>query len=228
MEKGCLICGSELVYAGSEREMECAICHRVFKSSACCIRGHYVCDGCHTSGMDSIVGICMKSSSKDPLSILEELMDQPFCHMHGPEHHVMVGASLLTAYYNAGGEIDLGTALKDMLDRGRKVPGGACGYWGACGAGLSAGMFVAIVTGSTPMKGEPFALAHKITSEIFGKIAEIGGPRCCKRDSYIAIDTAVRFCKEHLGIEMVQSRARCSRYSSNQQCIGDRCPFRKQ
>lgn len=28
------------------------------------------------------------------------------CHMHGPEHHVMVGAALLTAYKNAGGAID--------------------------------------------------------------------------------------------------------------------------
>lgn len=27
---------------------------------------------------------------------------------------------------------------------------GACGFWGACGAGISAGMFVSIVTGSTP------------------------------------------------------------------------------
>jgi hypothetical protein len=176
--------------------------------------------------MDGIVGVCMRSSSKDPVSILEELMDQSFCHMHGPEHHVMVGASLLTAYRNAGGDIDLGSALNDILDRGRKVPGGSCGYWGACGAGLSAGMFVAIVTGSTPMKEEPFSLAHRMTSEIFVKIAEVGGPRCCKRDSYIAVTTAVMFCKEHLGIEMVQSQARCSRYTLNQQCIGDRCPFR--
>jgi hypothetical protein len=29
------------------------------------------------------------------------LMAMPFCHMHGPEHHVMVGAALLTAYHNA-------------------------------------------------------------------------------------------------------------------------------
>ena len=226
MEKGCLICGSELVYSGTAKKMECAICHRFFMSEACCIKGHYVCDDCHTRGMDDIIGICMKSSSKDPLHIMEELMDQPFCHMHGPEHHVMVGASLLTAYSNAGGDIDLESALNDIFDRGRKVPGGTCGYWGACGAGLSAGMFVAIVTGSTPMKEEPFGLAHRITSEIFRKIAEIGGPRCCKRDSYIAIGIAVRFCEEYLGVEMAESRARCSRYSLNQQCIGDRCPFR--
>ena len=58
--------------------------------------------------------------------------------MHGPEHHIMVGAALLTAYKNAGGEIDLQQALVEMMSRGRSVPGGACGFWGACGAGISA------------------------------------------------------------------------------------------
>ncbi|MCQ2563482.1 MAG: DUF5714 domain-containing protein [Mogibacterium sp.] len=28
-------------------------------------------------------------------------MSMPFCHMHGPEHHVMVGSALLTAYKQA-------------------------------------------------------------------------------------------------------------------------------
>lgn len=225
MDGGCLICGSDMVYTHAKKEMECALCHRKFQTDACCIKGHYVCDECHTHGLDGIVGICLRSSSKDPLSVMEELMSQPFCHMHGPEHHVMVGASLLTSYSNAGGELDLESALTDMLDRGRSIPGGACGFWGACGAGLSAGMFVAIVTGSTPMKVEQYALAHKMTSEIFGRIAEIGGPRCCKRNSYIAISTAVEFVKEHLGVEMEESRAKCTRFHLNQQCIGSRCPF---
>lgn len=46
-------------------------------------------------GMDAIIGLCMGESSKDSIKIVKKLMDQPFCHMHGPEHHVMVGAALL-------------------------------------------------------------------------------------------------------------------------------------
>ncbi len=52
---------------------------------------------------------------------LKKLMDQPFCHMHGPEHHVMTGASLLTAYKNAGGDIDLKQALVEMTNRGKSA-----------------------------------------------------------------------------------------------------------
>ena len=50
------------------------------------------------------------------------MMAEPFCHMHGPEHHVMVGSALLTAYKNAGGDINLNAALVEMMNRGRSVP----------------------------------------------------------------------------------------------------------
>ena len=76
--------------------------------------GHYVCNECHTQGMDSVVGICLAETSKNPVEIIQKMMALPFCHMHGPEHHVMVGSALLTAYKNAGGDIDLPKALSEM------------------------------------------------------------------------------------------------------------------
>ena len=63
----------------------------------------------------------------------------------------MVGAALLTAYKNAGGNIELAKALTETKNRGQSVPGGACGFWGACGAGISSGMFISIISGSTPL-----------------------------------------------------------------------------
>ena len=160
-----------------------------------------------------------------PAVILNKMMEQPFCHMHGPEHHIMVGMALLTAYKNSGGELELKNALVEMNSRGRSVPGGACGFWGACGAGISAGMFISIVTGSTPLGKENFGLSHKMTASALNAIGEIGGPRCCKRDSYLSILKAVDFVKENLGISMERSKIRCSFRSQNNQCIGKRCPF---
>ena len=115
--------------------MECAICHKREASKTRCVNGHYVCSDCHTQGMDSIFGLCLTETSADPIAIIRRMMDLPFCHMHGPEHHVMVGAALLTAYKNAGGPLELERALGEMYRRGKEVPGGACGFWGACGAG---------------------------------------------------------------------------------------------
>lgn len=201
MKDECLICGAPLVYLESDELMECAVCHKKENSKTSCINGHYVCDECHMSGLDTVIGLCLKEKSDDPIEIIEKMMSQPFCHMHGPEHHVMVGAALLAAYKNAGGDIDLQPALIEMVNRGKKIPGGACGFWGACGAGISSGMFVSIISGSTPLAKEPFALSHKMTAKSLSAIGETGGPRCCKRDSYLSILSAVDFVKENFGVE---------------------------
>ena len=228
MQEECLVCGAPLAYLAEDAMMTCALCGKTENSKTRCIRGHYVCSDCHTSGMDRVIGLCLQETSAAPIAILEKMMALPLCHMHGPEHHVMVGAALLTAYHNAGGQLDLEKALREMLRRGRQVPGGACGFWGACGAGLSTGMFVSIATGATPLAGKTWRLSNRMTSLALDRIADHGGPRCCKRDSYLAIEAAVDFAAEHLGVRMQQDEIRCSRYHMNNQCLGKNCPFHPQ
>ncbi len=225
MRDECLICGAPLRYLDRSVQMECELCHRKVESKAVCERGHFVCDECHANGVDAIVSICLAETSKDPIAIVRKLMALPGCHMHGPEHHVMVGSALLTAYRNAGGAIDLNAALLEMQTRGGKVPGGACGFWGACGAGISAGMFVAIVTGSTPLKNEEWSLSNRMTAEALANISKPGGPRCCKRNSYTAILTAARYAAEHFGVKMEVGEVRCIHSEKNNQCIKERCPY---
>ncbi len=225
MKEECLICKAPLIYLEMDEEMECAICHRKENSKTRCVNGHYVCNECHMAGLDTIIGLCLKSASRNPAEIIESMMALPFCHMHGPEYHVMVGTALLTAYKNAGGALELEKALVEMMNRGKSVPGGACGFWGACGAGISAGMFVSIISGSTPLAQEPFALSHKMTAKALGAIGEIGGPRCCKRDSYLSILAAIDFAAEHFGVRMEKPEIICTHAAHNNQCIGKRCPF---
>ena len=227
MKDECLICKAPLEYLESDIPMECEICHKKENSKTRCMNGHYVCNDCHTKGLDSIIGLCMNEISKDPIAIIEKMMTMPFCHMHGPEHHVMVGSALLTAYKNAGGDIDLHNALIEMMNRGKSVPGGACGFWGACGAGISSGMFISIISKSTPLANEPFALSHQMTAKSLGQIGEIGGPRCCKRDSFLSILAAVDYVKDHFSVEMEKPEVVCQFSSQNNQCIGKRCPFSK-
>ena len=225
MNEECLICQAPLEYLETDELMECAICHKKELSKTRCVKGHYVCNECHTQGMDVIVGLCLRETSKNPVEIIRKMMNQPFCHMHGPEHHVMVGAALLTAYKNAGGELDLPAALAEIMRRGKSVPGGACGFWGACGAGVSAGMFVSILSQSTPLSVEPFGLSNRMTAKALEEIGAVGGPRCCKRDSYLSILAAVDFAREHFGVEMEKPEVVCTHSGQNNQCIGKRCPF---
>lgn len=225
MREECLICSAPLEYLEEDVLMECAVCHKKENSKTRCINGHYVCSECHTAGLDKIIGLCLNEKSKNPVEILEKMMSMPFCHIHGPEHHVMVGAALLTAYKNSGGSVELSKALPEMYRRGKEVPGGACGFWGACGAGISTGMYMSIITQSTPLAQKAWGLSNRMTAAALKKIGETGGPRCCKRDSYLSVEAAVQFTKEELGIVMESGKIVCSRSEMNHQCLKSRCPF---
>jgi hypothetical protein len=228
MKDECIICKAPLEYLEKDIEMECAICHKKENSKTRCVNGHFVCNECHTKGIDTIIELCLNTESEDPVEIIRMMMAEPFCHMHGPEHHVMVGSALLTAYKNAGGELDLKEALIEMQSRGRSVPGGACGFWGACGAGISTGMFVSIITKASPLSGKSWGLSNLMTSRALGEIGKIAGPRCCKRDSYLAILAAIDFVNEHFGVNMKKPEVTCIHSGMNNQCIGSRCPFKRE
>ena len=221
----CLICKAPLEYLTEDEMMECFICHKKESSKTRCVNGHYVCNECHTKGLTQIFETLKAETSKNPILIIRKLMSMPFCHMHGPEHHTLVGAALLTAYHNAGGKINLDDALIEIFNRAKQVPGGACGFWGACGAGICTGMFISIITSCTPLKSEEWGLANRMTSCALMQIGKVNGPRCCKRDSYIAILSAIDFVKENLGVEMESSDFSCIHSDKNNQCIGMKCPF---
>jgi hypothetical protein len=227
LKNNCMICGADLVYYDVPRKMECQICHQEFETTAACASDHYICDKCHSErGIELIVQICKHIQSKNPIEIMGHLMRQEAIHMHGPEHHVLVGAALLAGYHNSGGELDLETAIDEMVRRGSQVPGGVCGFWGCCGAAISTGIFCSIITGSTPLKEEVWSLSNELTSKTLEKIAQNGGPRCCKRDSFIAATVAVAFVKERLGVEMeLPEKIICEFSSLNKQCRKEKCLF---
>lgn len=136
-----------------------------------------------------------------------------------------VGSALLTTCKNADGDISLPKALNEMQSCGRKVSGGACGFWGSLGAATSSGMFLSIVTRGTPAAQEKWGMINLMTAASLGAIGTIGGPRCCKRNSCPAISESVSFAKGTLHIEIELSPIRFRLSSQNNPCNGKRCPF---
>lgn len=225
--EACLICGEPLVYYETAREMTCVYCGRSFPSNAACEAGHFVCDACHSrKAVENILAYCGTCESRDPIAIARALMADPFVHMHGPEHHVLVGAALLTAWHNSSGQGDFPAALAELARRGEQVPGGACGFWGCCGAAVSAGIFFSVAAGATPLAGESWGLANRATAAALQAIGDIGGPRCCKRDSFTAILQAADLCRRELGVDMeIPERVVCGFFPQNRECLGRRCPY---
>lgn len=71
MKEECLICKAPLEYLDEEQEMECVLCRKVQSSRTRCTEGHFVCDECHASGMDELLAICLRSTSANPIEILQ-------------------------------------------------------------------------------------------------------------------------------------------------------------
>lgn len=176
--------------------------------------------------MNAIMDTCMTSKSKNPIAIMERIMKDETISMHGPEHHVLVGSSVISAYKNAGGEVDLEKALLEMRKRGSEYPGGSCGLWGTCGAAVSVGMAMSIITETTPLSKEFWGANNMVTANSLMEIGKIGGPRCCKRNSFTAVKNAVGFINEHYGVNMeLPDSIICSYYPKNPNCLGNECPY---
>lgn len=224
---GCLVCGAALEYFEAATDMSCATCGVVLASTARCTAGHFVCDACHSgSAKDVIERFCAETASTDPLEISRALMRHPKVKMHGPEHHFLVPAALLAAHANARGEPgEKPRLLAEARRRSEPVAGGFCGFQGACGAAIGAGIYVSIASGATPLTREPWALANAATSKALGVLASVGGPRCCKRTTWLVLLSAIRFAREHLGVALTGRGARCEHSALNRECIEARCPF---
>lgn len=226
----CMICAKPLIYTEEAQNMNCAICGARYMSNAACEAGHYICDECHgEAGIIAITAYALNTDSDNPIAIAQGMMRDSAIHMHGPEHHFLVPAALLAAYANAGGKIVLSNALRIARQRAKNVPGGICGLWGTCGAAIGAGIFTSIVTEATPLSVEEWRLSNLATSRCLANIAENGGPRCCKRDSFLAISTMLDFTAEYLGIEMSRpEKLYCGFFADNKQCRFEDCLYYSQ
>lgn len=225
---GCLICGFELACLTAEEILLCEYCRKPFTADVRCINRHYVCDRCHAlSANDLIEQYCRTTLLTDPYRITAILMKNPQIKMHGPEHHFLVPAALLAAWYNR----HKNTLLKDAAiikarRRAEDVKGGFCASHGACGAAIGTGIFISLITGATSLAKEEWRLANLMSAESLKVIAENGGPRCCKRDSFLAISAAVTFLKAHFGTELpIEERITCEFAILNRECLGEECSF---
>ena len=173
-----------------------------------------------------IVKDIKKERGTNPVVIFKQIAEKEYVSIHGPEHHILDGASLLVAYKNAGGEIDLEQALDGLMAEGLRMPGAMCGLWGICGAITSIGAALAIIDGTGPLSTDGTWGNHmQFTSNATSELGKINGPRCCKRDSYIAIISAIDYVAENFNIQMEKSVIKCIHSDKNNQCIKERCPF---
>lgn len=161
-------------------------------------------------------------------ALMEKLMDIPGMPMHCPPHHYMMPALLLTLMAKEkGAEEDLYMEqLQEAKDRALNVLGGFCGWYGNCGAAVGVGIFMSVYTNCNPHAEAHWADCNRATAKALMDIASVDGPRCCKRNSFFALASALGTIKEVLGVELEKPETiTCKYFEKNPDCKKEACPF---
>jgi hypothetical protein len=147
--------------------------------------------------------------------------------MHGPEHHFLVPAVLLAAYYNLKKDPkEKVSKIREARRRSSNILGGFCGFHGNCGAAVGTGIFISLITDSNPLSIQEWKFSNLMTARSLLKIAKHGGPRCCKRNTFLAINEAVKFLKTHFDFTIdIDKKKRCEFTNLNKECLKQICPF---
>jgi len=221
---GCIVCGHVLFYTPDMPfRAKCFFCGKEETTNVFCLEGHYVCDDCHSKDILEIVEkACINSSLTDPVELALQIFALPTLHMHGPEYHSIVPAVLVTAYGNSNNKKNI-EAIREAISRGKAVIGGVCGTHGSCGAGIGIGIAYSIINRVTPYSTDERGRANQMTAHALTAISKVGGPRCCKRDSMIAIESAIE--KFKCFASTGKSKYICSQYIDNDMCIKGQCPY---
>jgi len=222
---GCMLCADELVYFETYQERICHYCGQAFPANAACAVGHFVCDACHRAGaLEVIHNVCLHTRLAGPVALMQTIRAHPRFAIHGPEHHALVPAILLAALRNSGQSIT-DEQIQTAIQRGATISGGACAFLGVCGAAVGVGIAVSVLLGATPYRGDSRRATQQATLAAMNRIAPYDAPRCCQRDSWLALDAAARPIHDLTGIRLSVEPFACQQHELNKECIQDECPL---
>ncbi|MBS3761688.1 MAG: methyltransferase domain-containing protein [Planctomycetes bacterium] len=226
LSSGCMVCGAPLEYLDRNRDEECYFCGETHPANAVCEGDHFVCDSCHREdALKVIERICLRSDETDLIVLFKKIRRHSALPVHGPEHHSLVPAVIVTAFRNAGGRIDDGD-IRTAVERGATIAGGACAFLGACGGATGAAAGMAIILGANPVKGTERQLVQRITMQLLEKISDFEAARCCQRDCWLSLQRVAEISEQMLPLGLTaEAPLECEQYRQNKECIGRKCPL---
>lgn len=225
LEFHCVVCKAQLVEA--ERTEVCDLCGQTEETAFVCPSGHFFCVACRVACPAEVVSrVCLAATTTDPFQIAAGLMLHPHFLNHGPQFHYVVAPVLVAAAHNAGYSGTRSDSLAGARKRMECIPAAACGSFGGCGAALSVGAAVSLLTHANHLKGAERSLVLASTGKALAELAAFGGPRCCRQAVYAALEVGTAILRTHLGIGLTNPNVvRCSAGETMDGCQGPGCRF---
>jgi Family of unknown function (DUF5714) len=223
----CRFCGAPIEALDEPTGARCMICGKRGLTRACCSAGHFVCEECRGGELMQILEAMLDMRrATDPVETFVKARIGLRFPMHGPRHHALVAAAFLLAYHDLYGEPSWATILETLQSADTQLPGGTCGYWGACSAALAVGMAYCAILGASPTDGPPRAAAQQLVGRIVTRVGEFDGPRCCRRECLLALQVGCELSATHLPkLLPTVYQVHCEQASKNPECIDEACPY---
>jgi hypothetical protein len=219
----CRICEQELLEQASR--CICTYCGREEDTDWSCPGGHYTCEACRTACPDDLTErTCLHSAARNPLELAELLMRHPAFHAYGEEHHSLAAPVILAALRNRGVPGVTEEGIRLSLARLKGIPISVCGTRGDCGAAASAGTVISVLRDATPLSDQERTEALRATAQTLLRIADRGGPRCCKQSVFEAIVCTWERLQDKLGLEALPVHS-CAFAGKLKDCKTTRCPY---
>ncbi len=177
-----------------------------------------------------ITALCLEGydSGKCAFELFEQAWKNVDFPMHCPEHHYLVPAVLLTVCRKLRNDekTQLVRDLNIAEQRAKNLLAGFCGWYGACGAAVGSGVFLSLLTDTSPYSTDTWALVNRLTSNCLREISAMGGPRCCKRVCFATLKTTAVFLRKNLDLDIREPQSiKCGYHHRNTECKKTACPY---
>jgi len=219
----CRMCGCDLIEKNAIGQ--CTYCGHRETSDWHCPAGHYTCESCRTATAEALIErTCLASDLKDPLELAELILKHPAFPPYGAEHHLLAAPVLLASLRNRGLAGVSDASIRQAIARLQDIPELICATRGDCGAAASAGTVVSILRKATIRSDEERSAALRATAAALVRIADHGGPRCCRQSVFDTIHATWERLQVELHLEPLSARA-CERTEALKDCKTMRCSY---
>lgn len=230
----CPICRGEVKQLSTARTGKCIICRKEHSSYYYCENGHDFCDVCY--GTFAFLKLCsvLKTDSKNPIEILNQMMSTNDFGLRGCVHCAIVPVSVILAYKNftkiTGKSVDI---IIDLFKHEvMRAPISLCEKNGTCVIPVACGNSLATIlpildqryentTVGKRLKGECITAVEKIYSE-----KKLDEKTCCKQIAYEEIVLVTGFINRYLWVELpLPETVICGFSKDNPFCKKEACRF---
>lgn len=224
-----MLCGAELEYLAQALELTCTSCGKVEHGHIRCPHGHYTCDACHNrDAMAVIEHVVHTTESKDPFEITDLMMSYPRLPMLGCQHAYIAGGAFMAAVKNEGSRGVTNDDLDEVFKRtAKQAHGGYCGLSGVCGIAPAIGACFSVLTGSKCGTTDAQRTTMEAVTRVSRAITDLTGPSCCKAYVWKALEVAVDYLRESLGIVLPNPTKTACPYTHKHPhgCRETECPY---